>query len=316
VITHLAHWTKGLKMQYLTTPAKYFEHLPNYPFSEKHVKIDAISGMRMHFVDEGERNSPIILMLHGEPSWSFLYREMITVAVEAGFRVIAPDLIGFGKSDKPTSQESYTYANHLIWLECFLEKLNLKNINLICQDWGGLLGLRLVAKYPDKFLTVVAANTFLPTGDEGASDAFKKWQSYSQTVTEFPVGSVIQNATCKALNEEIVNAYNAPFPTEEYKAGVRKFPLLVPTTPYNVESENNRQAWLCLNEFNKPFLTVFGDSDPITKGAEKALQHRIPGCIGQNHIILPKGGHFLQEDVGKALITASINFYKHNNKED
>jgi haloalkane dehalogenase len=303
-------------MEFLTTPAHCFAYLPNYPFSENYLEVDPSAGMKIHFVDEGEKDATLILMLHGEPSWSFLYRNMISRAADAGYRVIAPDLIGFGKSDKPVSQSSYTFASHLAWLEVFMKKLKLENINLICQDWGGLLGLRLVAKYPNKFSTVVAANTFLPTGDEGANDAFKKWQDFSQSVPEFPVGDVIQKATYKTLSKHIIDAYNAPFPSEEYKAGVRKFPLLVPTTANNVESENNRQAWLTLGEFNKPFLTAFSDSDPITKGAEKALQRRIPGCQGQNHVILTKGGHFLQEDVGHELIDTAIKFYKQNNKED
>lgn len=303
-------------MQFLTTPKHCFDQLLNYPFKENFVDSGDNTGMKIHYVDEGLFTSPIILMLHGEPSWSFLYRDMIKIAVDAGYRVIAPDLIGFGKSDKPTEQDDYTYANHLMWLESLLNKLQLTNIHLICQDWGGLLGLRLVAKYPERFCSVVAANTFLPTGDEGASEAFEQWQSFSQLVPIFPVGDVIQKGSFLELDQSIIDAYNAPFPSEEYKAGVRKFPILVPISPDNIESNNNRLAWKELGQFTKPFLTVFSDSDPITKGAEKALQKRIPGCQGQNHMILENGGHFLQEDVGQALINAAINFYIQNEKED
>jgi haloalkane dehalogenase len=301
-------------MEYLRTPANCFEAIPNYTFPENHHVIDAKSGMRMHYVDlkPDEKSKGIILMLHGEPSWSFLYREMINMAVAQGYRVVAPDLIGFGKSDKPIDPDCYTYANHLAWLRSLISALALEEINLLCQDWGGLLGLRLVAEQPDKYSSVVAANTFLPTGDQGANDAFKQWQHFSQTVPIFPVGDVLQKATVTELPRDVINAYNAPFPTEKHKAGVRKFPLLVPISSDNPETENNRKAWKVLEKFEKPFLTVFGDSDPITAGAEKIFQKKVPGCHQQSHKILKGGGHFLQEDVGEDLITAALAFYEEN----
>jgi haloalkane dehalogenase len=253
-----------------------------------------------------------ILMLHGEPSWSFLYRDMINTAVARGYRVVAPDLIGFGKSDKPVDTNSYTYANHISWLQSLLGAIELNHINLICQDWGGLLGLRLVAENPDKYASVVAANTFLPTGDQGANDAFIQWQNFSQTVPVFPVGDVLQKATTTVLSKDVIDGYNAPFPSEEYKVGVRCFPMLVPIRSDDPETENNRKAWKVLEAFDKPFLTVFGDSDPITAGAEKIFQKKVPGCRQQNHKILKGGGYFLQEDVGQELIAEAIEFYETN----
>jgi haloalkane dehalogenase len=222
---------------------------------------------------------------------------MITKAVANGFRVIAPDLIGFGKSDKPANQDDYTYARHLEWLRSFLMTLGLQDIHLICQDWGGLLGLRLVAQTPDLFSAVIAANTMLPTGEHKASDAFLKWQQYSQTSVEFNVGNILQGATVTDLSEEVISAYNAPFPSDEYKAGVRKFPMLVPISTEDPESANNKLAWIELSQFTKPFITAFSDSDPITKG-------------GETHYILKNGGHFLQEDCSDELINIAINNFK------
>lgn len=301
-------------MEYLRTPAVCFEEIADYNYPENHHIVDKQTGMRMHYLDLSptDKLKGTILMLHGEPSWSFLYRKLIDIAVKQGYRVVVPDLIGFGKSDKPKQKDSYTYANHLYWLRSLLDKLALNDINLICQDWGGLLGLRLVAEQADKFSSVVAANTFLPTGDERASEAFKRWQDFSQTVPVFPVGDVIQKATTTTLAEATIDAYNAPFPSEEYKMGVRCFPLLVPTSSDNPETENNRKAWKVLEAFDKPFLTVFGDSDPITAGAEKVFQKKVPGCQQQDHMILQGGGHFLQEDVGELLIKAALQFYEKN----
>lgn len=303
-------------MDFLRTPSSQFENIEDYPFTENYFVFDNTNGMRMHYVDEIadsieiECSRPTILMMHGEPSWSYLYRKMIVTAVESGYRVIAPDLIGFGKSDKPTSQDAYTYANHLHWLRAWLDSLQLTSIHLICQDWGGLLGLRLVTQNPSLFASVTCANTFLPTGDEKANKAFDDWQHFSQTVPEFPVGGIIQQATQTELEQNTVSAYDAPYPTEKYKAGARKFPLLVPTTSDNPESENNRQAWEILSGYDRPFLTLFSDADPVTAGAEKVFQKRIPGCANLNHKILKGGGHFLQEDVGDVLINEALKLYR------
>lgn len=298
-------------MKILKTPEERFANLPGYSFQPHYVDVgDSEQSLMMHYVDYGHEGAPVILMLHGQPSWSYLYRKMICQAEGAGFRVLAPDLIGFGKSDKFDSQEPYTYAHHLQWLERFLDVVKIDQIRLICQDWGGLLGLRLVAKYPQMFAAVVAANTGLPTGDIPPTEAFSKWQRFSQEVQEFPVGAILQRGTVNELIQEVVDAYDAPFPSEEYKCGVRKFPMLVPSTPDNVESENNRLAWQALSQFNKPFLTAFSDNDPITAGAEKFFQKTIPGCAHQPHVTLKGGGHFLQEDVGEQLIRSAISFFK------
>nr|WP_136249629.1 haloalkane dehalogenase [Ningiella ruwaisensis] len=304
-------------MKILKTPASRFDNLPGYSFQAAYINVAGVEEAQighqqllMHYVDYGKKDAPLILMLHGEPTWSYLYRKMICQAQAQGFRVIAPDLIGFGKSDKFDSQDAYTYANHLRWLETLLEKLQIQNMHLICQDWGGLLGLRLVAKFPDTFSSVVAANTMLPTGDHKTPDAFFKWQQFSQEVDVFPVGEVIQKATVNELIPEVIDAYDAPFPSEAHKCGVRKFPMLVPTQPDNPESENNRLAWKNLSNYKKPFLTAFSDSDPITAGGDKVFQNLIPGCKGQAHTTLKGGGHFLQEDVGNELISIALSFFE------
>jgi haloalkane dehalogenase len=298
-------------MNIIKTPESRFEHLPGYSFQANYINVgDSQQPLLMHYVDYGNEDAPIVLMLHGQPSWSYLYRKMICYAEAHGFRVLAPDLIGFGKSDKFDSQTPYTFANHLIWLERFLKGVKVEQAHLICQDWGGVLGLRLVAAYPQTFAAVVAANTMLPTGDHPPSEAFMKWQAFSQAVEKFPVGNVIQTGTAKELIPEVIAAYDAPFPTEAHKCGVRKFPMLVPISPDNVESANNRQAWKSLATFNKPFLTAFSDGDPITAGGDKIMQKLIPGCANQAHITLKGGGHFLQEDVGDQLISAAVRFFK------
>ncbi|WP_371194478.1 haloalkane dehalogenase [Glaciecola sp. SC05] len=300
-------------MKILKTPLSRFKQLPGYSFQAHYIDVgDTAQTLMMHYVDYGATDAPIILMLHGQPSWSYLYRKMICEAEANGFRVLAPDLIGFGKSDKFDSQEPYTYANHLTWLERFFLGTGMNNVNLICQDWGGLLGLRLVAKYPDKFAAVVAANTMLPTGDQHPGEDFLKWQRFSQEVPDFPVGKVIQRATVNELIQEVEDAYDAPFPTEEYKCAVRKFPMLVPISPDDPESANNRQAWQSLAKFNKPFLTAFSDSDPITAGGDKIMQKLIPGCFNQPHVTLKGGGHFLQEDLGDQLIETAISLFRGN----
>jgi haloalkane dehalogenase len=277
--------------------------LPGYPFGANYQNVgDAGEGsLRMHFVDEGPRGGPAMLLLHGEPSWSYLYRKMIPPLASAGMRCIAPDLIGFGRSDKPVAQSDYTYANHLGWLRSLLDQLELDDINLFCQDWGGLLGLRLLAERPERFASVCAANTFLPTGLEPVRDAFVRWREFSQSVPEFPAGGIIAGATARPPPDEVRAAYDAPFPDESYKAGARVFPLLVPTEPDLEEAQNNRAAWKVLAQYERPFLTLFADGDPITAGAEKALQARIPGAADQPHKIIRDAGHFIQEDAGEEL---------------
>ena len=291
-------------MDYLRTPDTCFENLPGYTWAPHYAQVDDGEGheMRMHYLDEGERDAPVVLMLHGEPSWSYLYRHMIEPVVAAGYRVIAPDLIGFGRSDKPVNREDYTYNRHVGWVRSLLlDHLDLRDITLICQDWGGLIGLRLVGNHPERFARVIAANTFLPDGEHDPGEAFRKWRDFSQTVPEFPVSMIIQGATTTELPAAVLAAYDAPFPEERYKAGARQFPALVPDRPDAPGAAENREAWQSLMAFDKPFITAFSDKDPITAGADAVLRKLIPGCQGQPHTTIENGGHFLQEDQGEAL---------------
>ena len=299
-------------MKVLRTPESQFAGLSGFDFEPHYLQVDDFEGgeLRMHYLDEGPQNGQVVLLMHGEPSWCYLYRKMIPIITAAGYRAIAPDLIGFGRSDKPADRNDYTYARHVDWMQSFLDQLDLKEINLVCQDWGGLLGLRLVAENPDRFTSVVAANTFLPTGDNNLGSAFEKWRQFSQETPEFHIAGVIKGGTVTPLSEEVIKAYNAPFPDESYKEGARQFPMLVPATPNDPASEANRNAWEVLRQWDKPFLTAFSDSDPVTAGAEKYLQKFIPGAKGMDHVTIKNGGHFLQEDQPEALAEAVVRFLK------
>ena len=297
-------------MKALRTPDSRFESLPDYPFAPHYLNVDDFEGgqLRLHYVDEGPRDAPVVLMLHGEPSWSYLYRKVIPPVVAAGYRVVAPDLIGFGRSDKPTQRADYTYQRHVDWVRSFIEQTALKDITLVCQDWGGLLGLRLVGEHPDWFKQVVAANTMLPTGDHHPGEAFLQWQTFSQTTPVFPVGQIVRRGCHLPFGEDVVAAYDAPFPDDTYKEGARQFPALVPVTPDNPATEANRRAWQGLMQFKKPFLTAFSDKDPITGAGAAVLQKLIPGCAGQPHTTIKDGGHFLQEDQPQALSRVIVEF--------
>ncbi len=291
-------------MEVLRTPDHHFENLPDYPFQPKYVDLD---GIRMHFVDEGA-GEETILLLHGEPSWSFLYRKMIPLLVAAGYRVVAPDLIGFGRSDKPTAFADYSYLSHVNWMKSFLQKTALKDITLFCQDWGGLIGLRILAEDTHLFKRVVAANTFLPTGAFDLGDAFRNWQTFAKTTPTLDIGKLINKATVTALDEAVIAAYNAPFPDETYKAGARIFPELVPNSIEDPASGPNIKAWEKLSLLDIPFLTLFSDQDPITKGGDRLFQKLIPSTKGLNHQTIKDGGHFLQEDKGEEIATHIIEF--------
>jgi len=293
-------------MDILRTPDTAFANLPGYPFAPHYATV--ADGIRVHYVDEGPRNAAPVLMLHGEPSWSYLYRKMVPVLVAAGHRVIAPDLVGFGRSDKPARRDDYTYQRHVDWMRTVLETLDLRAVTLVCQDWGGLIGLRLVAEHPDRFARVVAANTFLPTGDRPAGPAFLAWQKYSQETPDFHIGGIVKGGCAVDLAPEIVAAYDAPFPDDRYKSGARQFPLLVPTSPSDPASGPNRKAWEQLSRWTKPFLTAFSDSDPITRGGDHILREAIPGAKGQPHTTIVGAGHFLQEDKGEELARVVAGF--------
>jgi haloalkane dehalogenase len=291
-------------MKILRTPDSRFANLPDYPFAPHYSDIREASGtvMRMHHVAEGPRGAKPILLLHGEPSWSFLYRKMIAGLAAKGHRVLAPDLIGFGKSDKPTEQSDYTFERHVRWMSTWLDTMNLFDVTLFCQDWGGLIGLRLVAAYPDRFARVIVANTGLPIGT-GMTEGFKQWLTFSQSVPELPIGEIVAMGTKNGLNDADKAAYVAPFPDETYKAGARRFPALVPVTPEHASVAENKIAWQVLSTFTKPVLTLFSDSDPVTKGGERVFHERVPGTKGQPHATIKDAGHFLQEDAPDELVT-------------
>jgi haloalkane dehalogenase len=292
-------------MHVLRTPDARFESLPDWPYAPRYVEVD---GLRIHYVDEGPTSAAPVLLLHGEPSWSYLWRKVIGPLVAAGHRVIAPDLVGFGRSDKPAAREDYTYARHVGWMAGLLETLDLRAIHLVCQDWGGLVGLRLAAEHEGRFASVVAANTGLPTGDQPMPDAFFAWRAFSQSVPELPVGKVVQTGCLAPLADEIVAAYDALFPDESFKSGARQFPTLVPASPDDPAAPANRAAWEVLRRWKKPFCTAFSDGDPITRGADALFQAMIPGAAGQPHVTIAGGGHFLQEDRGPELAAAVVAF--------
>jgi len=274
-------------MKSLRTPDNRFDNLPDYDFTPNYLDID---GLRMHYVDEGPKDAEPVLLLHGEPSWSYLYRHMIPPITNAGYRAIAPDLIGFGKSDKPTRQDDYSYAGHVAWMRQFIE--------LVCQDWGSLIGLRVAAENQQRFARIVLGNGGMPTGDQEMPKAFLIWRAFAQYSPWFPIGRIIQSGTVAELSADVVAAYDAPFPTAEYKAGARAFPKLVPARPDDPASPANRAAWEIFRAWEKPFLTSFSNRDPITRGGEKPWQSEVPGAAGQAHTKIRNAGHFLQEDKG------------------
>jgi haloalkane dehalogenase len=291
-------------MKTLRTPDDRFAGLPDFDFAPHYAEVpdDEGGSLRVHYLHEGDVAGPTVLLMHGEPSWCYLYRKMIPVLTAAGLQIVAPDLVGFGRSDKPTERSDYTFARHVEWMRALLfDHLDLREVTLVCQDWGGLIGLRLVGEHPDRFARVVAANTFLPTGDSSPGEAFFAWQRFSQEVEVFPTGGIVRGGCAKPLGPGVEEAYDSPFPDESYKAGARQFPLLVPSSPDDPAHDANVAAWSALERFDRPFLCAFSDGDPITKGADRNLKDRIPGTRGQPHTTIEGGGHFLQEDCGEEL---------------
>ena len=298
-------------MKTLRTPDPRFVGLPGYDFAPAYAEIADSEGgtLRVHYVREGDPSAPVVLLMHGEPSWSYLYRTMIPVLTGAGLQIVAPDLVGFGRSDKPTERSDYTFARHVEWMrELLFDKLALRDVTLVCQDWGGLIGLRLVGEHPDRFARVVAANTFLPTGDTDPGEAFFAWQRFSQEVDEFPTGVIVGGGCVKPMAPDVQAAYDAPFPDESYKAGARQFPMLVPSRPDDPAHDANVAAWVSLAAFDRPFLCAFSDGDPITRGADRTLKEKIAGAQGQPHTTIAGGGHFLQEDCGEELAKVVVAF--------
>ncbi len=329
-------------MKILRTPDARFENLSGYDFAPHYSEVTAANGaaLRLHYLDEGPRDGEIILCMHGQPSWSYLYRKMIPILVDAGFRVIAPDLIGFGKSDKPSHIDDYTYQNHVDWMNQWFLAMDISDVTLVCQDWGGLIGLRVVADNVDRFARLVVANTGLPSSRtvtpemsemlgklyptipvpnaamvqeqfaSGSPTAFLYWVKYAAESSEFTVREVF-NLLSGITNQNILDGYEAPHPDENHSAGARKFPSCVPLLPHHqADRDANDKAWEVLEKFEKPVLTAFSDGDPVTKGGETQFQERIPGAKGVEHVTIKGGGHFLQEDQPEQLSETIINFMK------
>jgi haloalkane dehalogenase len=300
----------------LRTPDDCFSSLPGYDFGPHYVEIPSGDGsevpLRVHYLDEGPPDSgETVLLLHGEPSWCYLYRKMVPILTESGLRVIAPDLVGFGRSDKPAARTDYTFARHVDWMrDALLVKLGLDGVTLLGQDWGGLIGLRLLGEQPERFRRVVAANTGLPTGDDRMSEAFFAWQKFSQEAPELPVGRIVASGCTRPVGDDIVAAYDAPFPDERYKEGARQFPLLVPTSPDDPASSASRRTWSTLERFDKPFLCAFSDQDPITRGADARFLEKVPGARNRSHTTITGAGHFLQEDNPEELATVVVDFVR------
>ena len=284
-------------MKTLRTPDSCFENLPDWPFAPKYADI---GGLRMHYVDEGPRNGPVVLLLHGEPTWSYLYRKMIPPLVAGGCRVLAPDLIGFGRSDKLPQRVDYSYEKHVSWTRQWLEQLDLKGITLFCQDWGSLIGLRLAAENESRFARIMVSNGFLPTARQPAPAAFKIWRAFAKYSPWFPIGRIVNSGCVVKLSPNEIAAYDAPFPDDRYKAATRAFPLLVPTDDTNPAVPANRAAWDVFAKWQKPFLCVFGKNDPILGRGDKPLIAHVPGAKDQPHERI-WGGHFIQEDRGDEL---------------
>jgi haloalkane dehalogenase len=286
----------------LRTPEERFESLPGFPYAPHYTTITDADGtpIRIHHVDEGPRDAPPILLMHGNPTWSYLYRRMIPGLLETGRRVIAVDLVGCGRSDKPAARADYTLARHYDWMEKWLLAMDLKDITLFCQDWGGTIGLYLVSRHPDRFARVVASNTGLPTGG-GESDFMKMWVGMMREAVAFPWNMLTAGMTT-TLSEAEIAAYRAPYPTPAYEAALLEFPALITVQPDNPGTPINRAAWERLQRYSRPFLTLFGELDPVARGWEALAQANIAGARGQDHAIIPGAGHFIQEDAADELV--------------
>ena len=284
-------------MPVIRTPDERFANLPGYPYRPHYVEVN---GLRMHYVDEGQ--GEIILCLHGEPSWSYLYRKMIAM-LSRSYRVVAPDFIGFGRSDKFTERGEYSFKMHHDSLVGFLEATALADITLVVQDWGGLLGLTVAAEEPVLFKRLVIMNTGLPTGDEPIGKAFMRWREFAAAQTDMAIGAVIYNGVAQKENMKtgILLAYDSPFPDVSYKAGAMAFPLLVPIHPDDPGASEMRRARSALAHWRKPALVMFSDGDPITRGGERFFRALIPGAQDQPAIVIANAGHFLQEDKGEEI---------------
>jgi len=302
----------------LRTPDSQFETLKDFPFTANYTNLKhGNETLRMHHVEAGPSNvgpsdAAPVLMLHGEPTWSYLYRKMIPIIADAGYRAIAPDFIGFGRSDKLSAIEDYSYQSHVDRTKQWLVKNDLTGVTLVCQDWGGLVGLRLVAEIPERFAAIVAANTGLPTGDRPMPEIWEQFRTAVETAPDLSVSRLVKSGCVTELSEATLAAYDAPFPDDSYKAGVRSFPNLVPRSVDDPARDANKAAWQALMKFEKPVLTAFSDSDPITAGGDRLIQKLMPGTKGQEHTTIVGAGHFLQEDKGEDFAKAIVEFLASN----
>ncbi|MDR3499875.1 MAG: haloalkane dehalogenase [Parvibaculum sp.] len=295
-------------MKVLRTPEERFANLPDFPWSPHYFTIRDEDGtdIRIHYIDEGPRDAAPIVLMHGNPSWAYLYRHMIPGLIATGRRVIAVDLVGCGRSDKPAAKSDYTLARHYDWMSKWLTGMDLRHITLFCQDWGGTIGIYLVAQYPERFDRVIASNTGLPLG-EGESDFMKMWVGMMRAATEFP-WAMFEQGMQKKLTPDELAAYRAPFPSSEYEAGIIQFPVLIAVQPDNPGAPLNREAWKKLAQFDKPFLTLFGDLDPVSKGWDRRAHAHIPGAKGKHHKNIPDASHFIQEDAPEELVRNIVAF--------
>jgi len=295
--------------EFLRTPEARFQNLPDFAYQ---VHYTQIGGLRIAHIDEGPRNGPVVLLMHGEPAWSFLYRKMIPVLVNAGYRVLVPDQVGFGRTDKPVKRSDYTYDNHVQWMSAWLESLNVSGITLFCQDWGSLIGLRMVAEMPDRFARIALSNGGLPTGKEKIPMAFHIWRAFAMYSPWFPIGKIVRTGCAQGLPDDAVAAYDAPYPNSRYKVGARVFPTLVPIDPSNPAREANERAWDLFKNWHKPFITLFSTRDPVTKGGQVMWQKKVPGAAGQKHTQIRGAAHFVQEDKGEEVAQALVDFIRAN----
>jgi haloalkane dehalogenase len=298
-------------MRLYRTPDERFSGLADFDYQPRYADVPDPDGgaLRMAYVRHGPDDGPVVLLLHGEPSWSYLYRTMIPVLADAGLCVVAPDLVGFGRSDKPADIVDHSYARHVEWVRALVfDVLDLRGVTLVGQDWGGLIGLRLVAEHQDRFRAVVAANTGLPTGDVNMPEVWWKFRRAVEKAEILDVGRLVANGCRSRMTKDVRAAYDAPFPDESFKAGPRAMPLLVPTAPDDPASDANRAAWQVLRRSDVPFLVAFSDSDPITAPMAPVLRAAIPGAMGRKHPTIARAGHFLQEDAGPELAAVVVGF--------
>jgi haloalkane dehalogenase len=299
----------------LRTPEARFENLPGYGFAPHYLEVlDARHGtLRMHYVDEGPRDAPVALMLHGEPTWSYLYRTMIPIVAAAGYRAVAPDMIGFGRSDKIADRTVYSYQGFVDWMAAFVARLDLRGITLVCQDWGGPIGLRVLSQMPERFAGVLATNTLLPNceppprGIDGwPGPIIEPWVETCRTSNDLPISDIVAGVCRTRPDSAVLRAYDAPFPDPAYKAAVLAITCLIPTTDTMPGIAENRRAWEVLETFDRPFLTAFSDGDPSTRPWEAVFRARVPGAAGQPNVEIAGAGHFVQEEQGPALAAALL----------